>query len=143
MAYLAAEGRDVSDMTCSAAYIETGDLSIWSLECTRMKGEVHLPDRVKIDIDGVTGALVTYMDLGRPYVDPPTPRLTRAAAIARVQDLKGGGGRNADAALTVMFSAYGQQLLVWQVTVDNGTGLGPQMFVLDDQTGTIATDVTS
>jgi hypothetical protein len=141
--YVSAASRDVTGMTCTATALEAGGLSIWSVEYVRLKGEIELPDRVKVDIDAFDGQLVTYMDLARPYVDPPAPRMTRAVAIQTAIEKSGGQGKPGGAKLVVMFTASGRQILVWQVSVDNGTGYGPKVYLLDDQTGELTTDAMS
>lgn len=101
----------------SVRFVDHGERSEYVAEWVHRVGDVIVPDYRLVGIDAMTGEVWRFLNVSRPYADPPTPAVARAAAesAARTVITDATGVKADTAELRITFTQAGEQRLVWQV----------------------------
>ncbi len=117
LGYATATGLDVGGLQESVALIDHGDSKEYAVTWTEVLHGVRTPRSVRISVNPATGVVYAFLNFTRPYVDPPVPTITEAAAVEAACALLAAPD---DAVATVTglaitFDANGAQHLMYEV----------------------------
>jgi hypothetical protein len=118
-----------------------GDVSTVTITWQRVSPSgVLLPDERIVHVNPSTAQVTGFLDLRRPFIDPPAPQISQeqagsiAAAAAGVGDVR-------QSQLLVTFSASGEQLLVWRLWLRDDAPNSPTIQAavvdIDASTGSV------
>ena len=92
-----------------------------------IRGDVEVPDYREIRVNPADGRIFSCVDFRRPFVAPPTPTVDREAAIklalAKIDEPSAAAE---SAALRVTLDLVGNQLLMWEIGVQETVSQGGQ-----------------
>jgi hypothetical protein len=104
----------------SIEFIDHGETAEYLLQWTRRDGDLVLPEAIYVSVDAVTGKVISFADMRRPFEAPGEPSVDRPAAIAASVEVLRGAGVDGEVAidaaeLRVEFAESGDQRLVWKI----------------------------
>lgn len=122
-AFLAEHGLQPATATPSVQLVDHGSVKTFEVRWQALSGGALPPNWQLVELDAVSGAVITLATEDRPYAPAPAPTVALEDARARAFEAAGfNAGSLTRSELRIVFDpADGTQLLVWSLTLEQPT----------------------
>lgn len=120
-AYVEAHGLSVDGLGAGVELVDHGEAVAYEVTWTKVERGIELPVRTILQVDAATGAIFSFLDVRRPYAEPPAPVVSRELAVSAARIAAAMSSASVDGAkLLVSFTPDGRQQLVWEIALTDG-----------------------